>query len=188
MRIDFPIRSFERAMKSRFPEIVVCLLTSLTPVAGGLCYGGGNGSSTNANSAVAAAGAPAGSEVPVPPSFVGSSPWSEPPVAAPAETIPSKGAPSPATPAPNSPLAASIPRMTEFVSEDDVSAAIRGIAQQSAQLTAEGLRLAGKGAAYSARAKFIGALELIADALDARHQTQFHSRALAAGLLALREA
>jgi polysaccharide export outer membrane protein len=55
-------------------------------------------------------------------------------------------------------------------------------------LTEDGIKLAGKGAVFSARAKFIGALELIADARDAKQQTQFHSRALTAGLVALREA
>ncbi len=36
--------------------------------------------------------------------------------------------------------------------------------------------------------KFLSALQLIADALDAHHNTQFHSRALSCGAIALREA
>ena len=62
-----------------------------------------------------------------------------------------------------------------------------GVVLQSMLLTKEGVNLATKGATYSARGKFLTALQLIADALDARHNTQFHSRALSAGATALRE-
>lgn len=76
----------------------------------------------------------------------------------------------------------------EFVSEDNLSAAVRNVAGEASQLTNEALKLAGKGAVFSARAKLIAALQLIADARDTKNSTQFHSRALTAGLIALREA
>ncbi len=74
------------------------------------------------------------------------------------------------------------------VSDENLRSSLRGVVLQSSKLTKEGLDLASKGAAYSARGKFLAALELIADALDARHNTQFHSRALGAGATALCEA
>jgi len=74
------------------------------------------------------------------------------------------------------------------VSDENLQAPLRGVVLQSMQLTKEGVNLATKGATYSARRKFLTALQLIADALDARHNTQFHSRALSAGATALREA
>jgi polysaccharide export outer membrane protein len=76
----------------------------------------------------------------------------------------------------------------DFVSDDNLSATVRNVAVEAGQLTSEGLKLAGKGAVFSSRARFIAALQLIADARDTRNQTQFHSRALTAGLVALREA
>ena len=48
--------------------------------------------------------------------------------------------------------------------------------------------LAERGAAYSAREEFIEALQLVSGALDADNGTQMHSRALKAGLRALKEA
>ncbi len=74
------------------------------------------------------------------------------------------------------------------ISDYNLRASLRGVVLQCAQLTNEGVLLASKGAAYSARGKFLSALQLIADALDARHNTQFHSRALSCGAIALREA
>jgi polysaccharide export outer membrane protein len=74
------------------------------------------------------------------------------------------------------------------VTDENLRASLRGVVLQSTHLTKDGLTLASKGAAYSARAKFLASLELIADALDARHNTQFHSRALNSGAMALREA
>ncbi len=74
------------------------------------------------------------------------------------------------------------------VSEYNLRASLRGVVLQCTQLTNQGVMLASKGAAYSSRAKFVSALQLIADALDARHNTQFHSRALSCGAIALREA
>lgn len=76
----------------------------------------------------------------------------------------------------------------EFGSDVDTTAIIRAIAPQARQLIVEGLKLAAKGAAFSARARFIAALQLISDSLDAKQSTQSHSQALTAGLTALREA
>jgi polysaccharide biosynthesis/export protein len=81
-----------------------------------------------------------------------------------------------------------VARPDEFVVDDNLSATVRNVAVEASQLTTEGLKLAGKGAVFSARARFIAALQLVADARDTKNQTQFHSRALAAGLAALREA
>ena len=53
--------------------------------------------------------------------------------------------------------------------------------------TRRGFELAGRGAYFSTRAEFIMALRLMAQALDAEYQTTIHSRALAAGLTALKE-
>jgi polysaccharide export outer membrane protein len=74
------------------------------------------------------------------------------------------------------------------ISEENQRAALRGVVLQSTQLTKEGVALATRGATYFARTKFLASLQLVADALDARHNTQFHSRALGAGATALREA
>lgn len=74
------------------------------------------------------------------------------------------------------------------VSDENQRAALRGVVLQSTQLTKDGVALAAKGATYFARSKFLAALQLVADALDARQNTQFHSRALSAGATALREA
>ncbi len=76
----------------------------------------------------------------------------------------------------------------DFVSEDNLSATVRNVAVEAGLLMSEGLKLAGKGAVFSARARFIAALQLIADARDTKNQTQFHSRSLTAGLVALSEA
>jgi polysaccharide export outer membrane protein len=89
------------------------------------------------------------------------------------------------------PIQSIAPRLTGMqvpVSDENLQASLRGVVLQSMQLTKEGVNLATKGATYSARGKFLTALQLIADALDARHNTQFHSRALSAGATALREA
>ncbi len=88
------------------------------------------------------------------------------------------------------PGSADLPPMgsRDLISDDNQSASVRAVARQAAQITSDGLKLATKGAAYASRARFIQALELIADARDATDQTQFHSRALTAGLTALKEA
>jgi polysaccharide export outer membrane protein len=74
------------------------------------------------------------------------------------------------------------------VSDENQRASLRGVVLQSTQLTKDGVALASKGATYYSRTKFLAALQLVADALDARHNTQFHSHALSAGATALREA
>ena len=92
------------------------------------------------------------------------------------------------TPSLNKTMSVRVADVGEFVSEDNMSASVRNVAVEAGQLTREGTKLAAKGAFFSSRAKLVRALELIADARDAKHQTQFHSRALAAGLIALSEA
>ena len=61
-------------------------------------------------------------------------------------------------------------------------------AREADRHTRRGFELAGRGAYFSARAEFIMALRLVSQALDAERQTTRHSRALAAGLTALKEA
>ena len=77
---------------------------------------------------------------------------------------------------------------SQFVSEDDMRVSIHNVALQAGKLTRDGLKMAAKGAVFSARLKLIEALELIADARDTRNETQSHSRSMKAGLTALREA
>ena len=62
------------------------------------------------------------------------------------------------------------------------------IAQQADRHTRHGFELAGRKAWFAGRAEFIKALRLIAQGLDAEHQTNAHSDALGIGLTALREA
>lgn len=54
--------------------------------------------------------------------------------------------------------------------------------------TRRGMELAGRKAYFSARAELVVALRMLAQALDAEHQTKRHSLALVAGWRALREA
>jgi polysaccharide biosynthesis/export protein len=116
--------------------------------------------------------------------------WSEPRgLETPAAVAVSHGryAPS-AVPLPVNTFPVRVSAANDFVSDDNLSATVRNVAVEAGRLTSEGLKLAGKGAVFSSRARFIAALQLIADARDTRNQTQFHSRALSAGLIALREA
>ena len=55
------------------------------------------------------------------------------------------------------------------------------------QRVRQGFQLAEQGALYLARAEFIAALKLIAQANDARQGTRWHSKAVTAGFLALKE-
>lgn len=71
--------------------------------------------------------------------------------------------------------------------DDTIRGTIRTVPVRIERLSQEGLKLATKGATYSANAKLIEILELIADNLDAEEGTTTHSAALAAGLTALRE-
>ena len=61
-------------------------------------------------------------------------------------------------------------------------------AKQADQQARHGFELANRGACYAARAEFIAGLRLLAQALDAERHTTQHSRALSAGLTALKEA
>ncbi len=62
------------------------------------------------------------------------------------------------------------------------------IAQQADIHTRRGFGLASRGAHFSARTEFVRALRLVAQGLDTEYDTDEHSRALAAGLTALKEA
>jgi len=61
-------------------------------------------------------------------------------------------------------------------------------AREADQYTQRGFELASHGAYFAARAQFIQALRLLAQALDTDRHTAEHSRALADGLTAMREA
>lgn len=61
------------------------------------------------------------------------------------------------------------------------------VSARSMQLCRDGLRLAERGAIYSARAKFIEALRAVARALDVEQQTALYTKALTAGMTALKE-
>jgi polysaccharide biosynthesis/export protein len=80
----------------------------------------------------------------------------------------------------------------EFVGELPQAVVMSGtddvIESQARKLTDEGLKLAAKGSTFSAQAKYIEALQLIAVSLDAKHDTECHAQDLTSGLLALREA
>ncbi len=62
------------------------------------------------------------------------------------------------------------------------------IAQEADRHSRYGFELAGRNAFFAARSEFVTALRLVAQGLDAEHQTNKHTRALAAGLTAMREA
>ena len=62
------------------------------------------------------------------------------------------------------------------------------IARQADRQIRRGFELASRGAQFAARLQFIRALRLVAQGLDADRQTDLHSRSLAAGLTAIREA
>ena len=62
------------------------------------------------------------------------------------------------------------------------------IAREADTHSRRGFDLAGRKACFSARAEFLMALRLVAQGLDAEHQTKAHGRALAAGWTALKEA
>jgi hypothetical protein len=70
------------------------------------------------------------------------------------------------------------------VSNDPQMDALRRRADQRVR---HGLQLAERGALYSARSEYIAALQVIAQANDAQSGSDYFSRALAAGLLALKE-
>lgn len=61
-------------------------------------------------------------------------------------------------------------------------------AERAARRVAAGSRLVERGATLSGRQEFIGALQVLAEALDQQRHTNAHARALSAGLTALEEA
>ncbi|MBI3837948.1 MAG: tetratricopeptide repeat protein [Planctomycetia bacterium] len=61
------------------------------------------------------------------------------------------------------------------------------VAARADQRVQRGFQLAGRGAFYSARAEFVAAIQLIAQANDAQQNTRLYTKALTAGLVALRE-
>jgi tetratricopeptide (TPR) repeat protein len=67
------------------------------------------------------------------------------------------------------------------------SAEMAAVASQAEARVQHGIQLAGRGAHYSARAEFIAALQLIAQANDAEQKTRIYSTGLTAGVIALRE-
>jgi|GEM_PF-2562136 len=64
---------------------------------------------------------------------------------------------------------------------------MQSVLEQAEQRLREGFRLADRQAIFLARGEFIAALELICQANDLRHNTQFYSQALVSGLAALDE-
>jgi tetratricopeptide (TPR) repeat protein len=67
------------------------------------------------------------------------------------------------------------------------TAEMTAVAQRANERVRHGFQLAERGALLSARAEFIAALQLIAQASDAQQGTQFYGKALTAGLVALKE-
>jgi polysaccharide biosynthesis/export protein len=177
-------------MKNGFRLPVLCLATFLAPLGGRACFAQESAATAPQPPATAA---PQHFSVEDINSAAASDPmigWSEPhgiQAANPAAIARGRYG-SGLAPLLNKTLPARVTDVGEFVSDDNMSATVHNVALDAGQLTRESLKLAAKGAVFSARVKLIGALELIADARDARRQTQFHSRALTAGLVALREA
>jgi tetratricopeptide (TPR) repeat protein len=68
------------------------------------------------------------------------------------------------------------------------SEALERIARQADRQVYHGFELAGRGAYFAARAEFTSALRLVAQGLDTEQRTTDHSRALSAGLTAMKEA
>jgi hypothetical protein len=66
--------------------------------------------------------------------------------------------------------------------------ALAAVSRQAMERVQYGFSLGDRGATFSARAQFIQALRLIAQALDASESTSLHSESLARGLRALEEA
>ncbi len=61
------------------------------------------------------------------------------------------------------------------------------VAIRADQRVQRGFQLAGRGALYSARAEFVAAIHMIAQANDAQQNTRLYTKALTAGLVALQE-
>lgn len=78
-----------------------------------------------------------------------------------------------------------LPQTVEAATRSDN---LERIAREADAHTRRAFELGGRSAYYSARAEFIAALRLLAQGLDGEYRTDAHSRALADGLTALREA
>lgn len=96
--------------------------------------------------------------------------------------MPENGEPQPIEPEAGEPLMSPAGAARERHPEMDA------VAAHAMQHVRKGWSLASRGAAYSARAEFIKALRLLAEALDVHEGGRTHSTALAAGLKALKEA
>ncbi len=90
--------------------------------------------------------------------------------------------------APAEPAAAKSSPLPTTDATAERSLQLEQVARQADQQTRHGLELAGRGAYFAARAEFLGALRLVAEGLDAERRTKVHGRALAAALIALKEA
>ncbi len=62
------------------------------------------------------------------------------------------------------------------------------VARQADRQIRHGYELAGRSAYFAARSEFVAALRLVAEGLDTEQETAAHSRALAAALMAIKEA
>ncbi len=114
---------------------------------------------------------------------VAGSKQAEPPDAAPAAT---------AEPVPAAETEASVPPPAVAIYAPPAvpanrSAQLEQMARQADRHTRRGFALAERGAYFAARSQFIQALRLVAEGLDAELRTDKHSRALVAGLTAIRE-
>jgi|GEM_PF-7128007 len=67
------------------------------------------------------------------------------------------------------------------------SAEMKAVVARAAEGLNRGFVLAERGALYSARSEFVGALRLIAQSLDAQQETSMYGKSLSAGLTALKE-
>jgi tetratricopeptide (TPR) repeat protein len=105
--------------------------------------------------------------------------------------LPASFEPKPAVPAPNELPLPITPFTGSLLTPDDGTAArseqLEAIAQQADRQICHGYELANRGALFAARGEFVAALRLVAQGLDSERQTSIHSRALSAGLTALRE-
>jgi tetratricopeptide (TPR) repeat protein len=99
--------------------------------------------------------------------------------------------PTSATNAGNAPAEAAGAKSSPLPTTDaaeDRSLQLEQVARQADRQTRHGFELAERGAYFAARAEFLGALRLVAESLDAERQTKVHGRALAAALIAVKEA
>jgi tetratricopeptide (TPR) repeat protein len=101
-------------------------------------------------------------------------------------TSPSVTAVSPSTGAQTSRRHASRP--TQMEAGRTRSEQLEQVAQQADCRTRHGYELAGRGALFAARAEFLGAIQLVAEALDAETRSDRHGRALTMAVFAMKEA